>query len=173
MNIIYIYIHTIYYITYIPCQDSIHTLCYILYTYCILYFIYYIHSGGKVIFTLSRLEPRTPIPGYDEGLYGQNPKDYTGENPDISSQFCYRLSGSGYSRNILWKHRVYVCVYIYIYGGVLKWEYPIAGCFIMENPVKWMIWGYPYFRKPPCIYIYIYIYKPSLIETSPVSTGAF
>ena len=51
---------------------------------------------------------RTPIPGNDEGLYGQNPKDYTGENPDISSQFCYRLSGSDYSRNILWKHRVYV-----------------------------------------------------------------
>ena len=63
---------------------------------------------------------RTPIPGNDEGLYGQNPKDYTGENPDISSQFCYRLSGSDYSRNILWKHRVYIFYsgYIYIYSTV-------------------------------------------------------
>ena len=26
---------------------------------------------------------------------------------------------------------------------------PIAGFFIRENPDrKWMIWGYPYFRKP-------------------------
>ena len=25
----------------------------------------------------------------------------------------------------------------------------------MENPhLKWMIWGYPYFRKPPYVYIY-------------------
>ena len=27
---------------------------------------------------------------------------------------------------------------------------PIAGWFIREHPtIKWMIWGYPYFRKPP------------------------
>ena len=26
---------------------------------------------------------------------------------------------------------------------------PIAGWFIREHPtIKWMIWGYPYFRKP-------------------------
>ena len=26
---------------------------------------------------------------------------------------------------------------------------PIAGWFTVENPkIKWMIWGYPYFRKP-------------------------
>ena len=32
------------------------------------------------------------------------------------------------------------------------------GTFIMENPhLKWMIWGYPYFRKPPYVYIYIYM----------------
>ena len=30
----------------------------------------------------------------------------------ISSQFCYRLSGSDYSRNILWKHRVYIYMYV-------------------------------------------------------------
>ena len=28
------------------------------------------------------------------------------------------------------------------------------GRFIIENPLKWMIWGYPYFRKP--LYIYIW-----------------
>ena len=27
---------------------------------------------------------------------------------------------------------------------------PIAGWFIREHPtIKWMIWGYPYVRKPP------------------------
>ena len=38
---------------------------------------------------------------------------------------------------------------------------PIAGWFRRENPIyKWMMTGwYPYFRKPPYIYIYIsYIY---------------
>ena len=35
---------------------------------------------------------------------------------------------------------------------------PQNGWFIMEHPVKWMIWGYPYFRKHPYIYIYIYNY---------------
>ena len=36
------------------------------------------------------------------------------------------------------------------HGGFHKWVTPIAGWFIMENPsYKWMIWGYPYFRKPP------------------------
>ena len=38
------------------------------------------------------------------------------------------------------------------YAGFHRWGYPIAGWF-MENPsVKWMIWGYPYFRKPPYIF---------------------
>ena len=26
---------------------------------------------------------------------------------------------------------------------------PSNGWFIVENPIKWMIWEYPYFRKPP------------------------
>ena len=25
----------------------------------------------------------------------------------------------------------------------------INGWFIRENPIKWMIWEYPHFRKPP------------------------
>ena len=28
---------------------------------------------------------------------------------------------------------------------------PKIGSFIMENPFKWMIWGYPCFRKPPYV----------------------
>ena len=36
-----------------------------------------------------------------------------------------------------------------LHGGFQKWT-PIAGWFILENPkIKWMSWGYPYFRKPP------------------------
>ena len=27
------------------------------------------------------------------------------------------------------------------------------GWFIEKIPLKWMIWGYPYFRKPPYIYM--------------------
>ena len=52
-----------------------------------------------------------------------------------------------------------------IYGDFLKWGYPIAGWFFMDNPfLKWRIWGYHHFRKPYNIYIYniyniiIYIY---------------
>ena len=32
------------------------------------------------------------------------------------------------------------------FGGFLKWGYPIAGWFIVEILLKWMIWEYPYFR---------------------------
>ena len=30
---------------------------------------------------------------------------------------------------------------------------PQYGWFIMENPIKWMIWGYHHLRKHPCRYI--------------------
>ena len=33
--------------------------------------------------------------------------------------------------------------------GVDKNEGTQNGWFIMENPIKWMIWGYPYFWKHP------------------------
>ena len=33
-------------------------------------------------------------------------------------------------------------------GGSISWKIPFS---------KGMIWGYPYFRKPPYIYIYIYL----------------
>ena len=35
------------------------------------------------------------------------------------------------------------------------------GWFVRENAVKWMIWGYPYFRKPPytyLLYVYTFVY---------------
>ena len=34
-------------------------------------------------------------------------------------------------------------------GGFLKWKYFQNGWFIGKIPLKWMIWGYPHFRKPP------------------------
>ena len=37
-------------------------------------------------------------------------------------------------------------------GGFHTWGSPIAGCLVRENPyldLKWMIKGYPHFRKPP------------------------
>ena len=56
------------------------------------------------------------------------------------------------------KHSGCCTVYIYICMGVSINEGFQNGWFIMENPkIKWMIWGYPHFRKPPYIYIRIYI----------------
>ena len=38
----------------------------------------------------------------------------------------------------------------FITGGFPEFGYPKMDGFFGENPVlKWMIWGYPYFRKPP------------------------
>ena len=53
------------------------------------------------------------------------------------------------------------CVLIYdiIYMNIWvvpKIVVPQNGWFIMENLFKWMIWGYHYFRKHPCIYVYIH-----------------
>ena len=49
-----------------------------------------------------------------------------------------------------------ICIWLRRYGGFHKWEYHIYGWFILEkhgkNQLKWMIWGYPYFRKPPYEY---------------------
>ena len=37
--------------------------------------------------------------------------------------------------------------------GFHQWGYPKNDCFLMENkiPFKWMMWGYPYFSKPPYV----------------------
>ena len=31
-------------------------------------------------------------------------------------------------------------------------QFPIAGCFVIENPMKMTIWGYLYLRKPPYVH---------------------
>ena len=49
-------------------------------------------------------------------------------------------------------------VYIYIYMGFHKWVYPKMVGLQWKIPLNWMIWGYPYFRKPSYMYIYVYIY---------------
>ena len=33
-------------------------------------------------------------------------------------------------------------------GGTHRYRVPQNGCHIMANPLKWMIWGYPQFKKP-------------------------
>ena len=35
-------------------------------------------------------------------------------------------------------------------GRFLKWGYPRMDGSWWKSLLKWMIWGYPYFRKPPC-----------------------
>ena len=47
---------------------------------------------------------------------------------------------------------------------------PIAGWFVRENPIyKWMIWGQPYFRKPP--YPIVAIKWVNIIFLDPIHTG--
>ena len=42
--------------------------------------------------------------------------------------------------------------FLQIHGGFHRWGYPKIDCFYRKFKKilsKWMIWGYPYFRKPP------------------------
>ena len=41
-------------------------------------------------------------------------------------------------------------VRVSIYGVTPKWLVYNGKSY--QNHLKWMIWGYPYFRKPPCGY---------------------
>ena len=68
---------------------------------------------------------------------------------------------------IYYTHIVYIYILLYIYMGVSSnGGTPIAGWFVVENPIKvdyLGIAGYPYFRKHHkyiyiCIYLYSYIY---------------
>ena len=38
-------------------------------------------------------------------------------------------------------------IWIWVFPKIVV---PQNGWFIMENPIKWMIWGYQHVRKPPC-----------------------
>ena len=50
---------------------------------------------------------------------------------------------------------LFMCVlFVFVFLSYFKWRFPKMGLppnawFKMEKPYKWMIWGYPYFRKPP------------------------
>ena len=38
-------------------------------------------------------------------------------------------------------------------GGFLKWRHPKMNGLSGKFPWKWMIWGFPYSRKPPCGFV--------------------
>ena len=52
--------------------------------------------------------------------------------------------------------------------GVSKKGVPQNGWFIMENPIKWMTWGYPYFRKHPHIAPSLYVEEGIFQRTPPI-----
>ena len=45
-----------------------------------------------------------------------------------------------------------------IWGGGPKIMLPQNGWFILENPLKWMIWGYHYFRKHPYVTTWMVVF---------------
>ena len=66
--------------------------------------------------------------------------------------------------------------YLPLFGGFHNWGYPkIVGYGWLTIRLKWMIWGYPYFRKPPRththIYIYVYIYIQYVICICMICLG--
>ena len=56
---------------------------------------------------------------------------------------------------------IYICIYIGVStnGGTPKWL-----VYKREIPLKLMIWGYPYFRKPTYIYICMDIMTIFILE---------
>jgi len=56
----------------------------------------------------------------------------------------------GLQMGITWYNYGYI---ITIYGGFHKWGYPKIDGLQWNTLLKWMIWGYPYFRKPPYIHL--------------------
>ena len=53
-----------------------------------------------------------------------------------------------------------------------NWGYPkIVGYGWLTIRLKWMIWGYPYFRKPPHTHIYIYVYIQYVICICMICLG--
>ena len=72
---------------------------------------------------------------------------------------------------------IYIYIYIYTYGGFLKWGY--HGVLGVYKGKSIYIWGYPYFRKPPYVYIFplvignSYWPTPCLLEQRRHLRGAF
>ena len=75
-------------------------------------------------------------------------------------QICYDLT----SRWIVVRN-IHVYIYIYMYGGFIKWWYSQMDGSWWKIPLKWMIWGYPHLWKPPYIYIYVYTMIDTMIHT--------
>ena len=62
----------------------------------------------------------------------------------------------GYSINITNKRSIFSVrrCQVSVLGGAFHSHggTPIAGWFMMENPLDWMIWRYHHFWKPPCLF---------------------
>ena len=62
----------------------------------------------------------------------------------------------------------WTCGGFHSHGGSQKWM-----VFVRENPnLKWMIWGYPYFRKPPCGILQLSTGR-SVVSLRPFSKNIF
>ena len=49
-------------------------------------------------------------------------------------------------------------------GGVRKWRIPKMDGLQWKNRIyQWMIWGYPYFRKPPNVVLHSFVLVKSLL----------
>ena len=68
---------------------------------------------------------------------------------DAPASFPFGFCGNTFQRRTVKKLRGGVSITIWVFPKI---GVPQNGCFTMENPktlFKWMIWGYPYFRKHP------------------------
>ena len=62
---------------------------------------------------------------------------------------------------------MYVNLKYSIHGGFPEMGVLQTGWFLRENPIKMNEnWGYPYFRKPPCMNITISCHFPSHLRQS-------
>ena len=77
------------------------------------------------------------------------PWKWDGWMEDAPASFPFGFCGNTFQRRTVKKLRGGVSITIWVFPKI---GVPQNGCFTMENPktlFKWMIWGYPYFRKHP------------------------